>query len=73
MSKGVAGMAQSAAADPASGFFRNPNRFNVAITRAQALMVVLGHPLVLMQVQRLCVWILALGLYLFLASSHMCH
>ena len=40
----------SAAADPAVGFFRNPNRFNVAITRAQALMVVLGHPLVLMQV-----------------------
>ena len=39
-----------AAADPAVGFFRNPNRFNVAITRAQALMVVLGHPLVLMQV-----------------------
>lgn len=38
------------AADPAVGFFRNPNRFNVAITRAQALMVVLGHPLVLMQV-----------------------
>ncbi|KAL3141854.1 hypothetical protein ABBQ32_004519 [Trebouxia sp. C0010 RCD-2024] len=37
------------AADPAVGFFRNPNRFNVAITRAQALMVVLGHPLVLMQ------------------------
>ena len=38
------------AVDPALGFFRNPNRFNVAITRAQALMVVLGHPLVLMQV-----------------------
>lgn len=38
------------APDPAVGFFRNPNRFNVAITRAQALMVVLGHPLVLMQV-----------------------
>lgn len=39
------------APDPAVGFFRNPNRFNVAITRAQALMVVLGHPLVLMQVR----------------------
>lgn len=38
------------AADPTVGFFSNPNRFNVAITRAQALMVVLGHPLVLMQV-----------------------
>ncbi|KAL0043157.1 hypothetical protein WJX79_010911 [Trebouxia sp. C0005] len=37
------------APDPTVGFFRNPNRFNVAITRAQALMVVLGHPLVLMQ------------------------
>lgn len=43
-------LAPSVAADPALGFFRNPNRFNVAITRAQALMVVLGHPLVLMQV-----------------------
>ena len=42
--------AQSNTIDPAVGFFRNPNRFNVAITRAQALMVVLGHPLVLMQV-----------------------
>lgn len=42
---------QGVAADPAVGFFRNPNRFNVAITRAQALMVVLGHPLVLMQVR----------------------
>lgn len=41
------------AEDPAVGFFRNPNRFNVAITRAQALMVVLGHPLVLMQVRAL--------------------
>ena len=37
-------------AEPGVGFFRNPNRFNVAITRAQALMVVLGHPLVLLQV-----------------------
>ena len=41
---------QGTALDPAVWFFRNPNRFNVAITRAQALMVVLGHPLVLMQV-----------------------
>lgn len=37
-------------AEPGVGFFRSPNRFNVAITRAQALMVVLGHPLVLLQV-----------------------
>lgn len=49
-SKPWAPVSLGAAADPAVGFFRNPNRFNVAITRAQALMVVLGHPLVLMQV-----------------------
>lgn len=51
---GVAtGARYGVAPDPAVGFFRNPNRFNVAITRAQALMVVLGHPLVLMQVREL--------------------
>ena len=49
--RGATPNAPSAAADPAVGFFRNPNRFNVAITRAQALMVVLGHPQVLMQVE----------------------
>ena len=29
------------------GFFGAPRRFNVAVTRAQALLVVVGHPAVL--------------------------
>lgn len=33
------------------GFWRNPRRFNVAITRAKALLVVLGHPSVLVEVR----------------------
>ena len=32
------------------GFWRNPRRFNVAITRAKALLVVLGHPVTLLEV-----------------------
>ena len=31
------------------GFWRNPKRFNVAVTRAKALLVVVGHPVVLME------------------------
>ena len=34
------------------GWWRNPKRFNVAITRAKALLVVIGHPVVLWQVRR---------------------
>lgn len=34
-------------------FFQNPNRFNVAITRAKSLLVVLGHPGVL---SLDCIW-----------------
>ncbi|EIE26144.1 P-loop containing nucleoside triphosphate hydrolase protein [Coccomyxa subellipsoidea C-169] len=36
-------------ADVHVGFWRNPKRFNVAITRARALLVVVGHPVVLME------------------------
>jgi superfamily I DNA and/or RNA helicase len=31
------------------GFWRNPKRFNVAVTRAKALLVVAGHPAVLLE------------------------
>lgn len=36
-------------ADIHLGFWRNPKRFNVAVTRAKALLVVLGHPMVLVE------------------------
>ncbi len=35
--------------DSQVGFWHNPKRFNVAITRARALLVVVGHPLVLLE------------------------
>ena len=38
--------------DSGMGWWRNPKRFNVAITRAKALLVVIGHPVVLWQVRR---------------------
>ena len=37
------------ALDPEIGFLNNPRRFNVAISRAKALNIVIGHPLVLIQ------------------------
>jgi len=38
-----------AAGADAVGFFSNPKRFNVAITRARALLVVVGHPTILIR------------------------
>ena len=49
-SGGDPGDAHEAGHDAHVGFWRNPKRFNVAVTRAKALLVVVGHPVVLMEV-----------------------
>jgi AAA domain len=46
----VFGASAKAGSDAHVGFWRNPKRFNVAITRAKALLVVVGHPVVLLEV-----------------------
>lgn len=47
-------LAGSRDTDQHVGFWRNQRRFNVAITRAKALLVVLGHPSVLIEVGPPC-------------------
>ena len=44
-----AAASQAEAGDVHLGFWRNPKRFNVAVTRAKALLVVAGHPAVLLE------------------------
>jgi putative helicase MOV10L1 len=44
-----AAASQAGAGDVHLGFWRNPKRFNVAVTRAKALLVVAGHPAVLLE------------------------
>lgn len=50
-------------ADVHVGFWRNPKRFNVAITRARALLVVVGHPVVLTEVRTMAAAALIVGLW----------
>ena len=45
----AAAASEAAAGDVHLGFWRNPKRFNVAVTRAKALLVVAGHPAVLLE------------------------
>lgn len=56
------------------GFWRNPKRFNVAITRAKALLVVVGHPVLLLEDaswRELIKFCAARGAYCGAGAAHM--
>ena len=58
--------------NPEVGFWRNPRRFNVAITRAKALLVVVGHPNILVKVSmnNNDLYALFIMYFVFLISSY---